>query len=196
MDKTAGRRRGEALEGALLAAAWDELTGVGYGRFTIEGVAARAKTSRPVLYRRWPNRRDLALAAITARFDLPAEPPPDTGSLRGDLVALLTSMSDSRAEVFAVVGMRLSEFLADADMTLSSLRAHIMAGRASRLDAVLDRAVARGEVDAAKLTSRVRALPGDLMRHELLMTLRPVPPETIGEIVDEIFLPLVRTERR
>ena len=110
MDKTTGRRRGEELEGALLAAAWDELTIVGYGRFTIEGVAARAKTSRPVLYRRWPNRRDLALAAITARFDLPVEPPPDTGSLRGDLLALLTSMSDSRAEIFGGRGDALSEF--------------------------------------------------------------------------------------
>jgi AcrR family transcriptional regulator len=61
------RRRGEALEDALLDAAWDELVEVGYGRFTIDGVAARAGTSRPVIYRRWPVRSDLAIAAVRRR---------------------------------------------------------------------------------------------------------------------------------
>jgi hypothetical protein len=47
------RRRGDALEHALLDAAWDELQAVGYAGLTIEAVADRAGTSRAVLYRRW-----------------------------------------------------------------------------------------------------------------------------------------------
>ena len=58
---------------------------------------------------------------------------------------------------------------------------------------VLDRAVARGEADPAKLTPRVVAVPFDLFRQELLMTLKAVPDEVAEGIVDEVFLPLVLT---
>jgi len=53
------------------------------------------------------------------------------------------------------------------------------------------RAVQRGEIDPARLTPRIAALPFDLVRHEVMMTLAPVPKDTIIEIVDDIFLPLV-----
>jgi len=56
----------------------------------------------------------------------------------------------------------------------------------------LERGIARGEVDPARLTERIRTLPFDLFRHEALMTLQPLSAAAITEIVDEIFLPLVR----
>ncbi|RYY09760.1 MAG: TetR/AcrR family transcriptional regulator, partial [Alphaproteobacteria bacterium] len=62
--ETATRRRGAALEDAILAAAWIELQNSGYTNFTYEAVARRAETSRPVLYRRWQTKLELALAAI------------------------------------------------------------------------------------------------------------------------------------
>jgi len=58
------RRRGEELEAALLEAAWDELAEVGFGKLTMESVAARARTGVAVLYRRWPRKDDLVLAAL------------------------------------------------------------------------------------------------------------------------------------
>jgi AcrR family transcriptional regulator len=70
------RRRGQALDDALLDAAWDELVERGYGRFTIEAVAARAGTSRPVIYRRWPTRSDLAIAAIRHHGRMSQSPHP------------------------------------------------------------------------------------------------------------------------
>ena len=48
------------------------------------------------------------------------------------------------------------------------------------------------EIDEERLTPRIATVALDLLRHEMLMTLRPVPEETIAEIVDDIFLPLVR----
>jgi AcrR family transcriptional regulator len=63
-DQVRHRRRGQELENALLDAAWEELVTAGFASLTMESVAARAKTGVAVLYRRWPNKGDLVLAAI------------------------------------------------------------------------------------------------------------------------------------
>lgn len=193
--KTGERRRGAALEAALLQAAWDELAAVGYARFTIEGVAERAGTSRPVLYRRWANRRDLAMAALKAQFRSVTIDVPDMGSLREELIALMSAASESRTEVVVVIMQQMGEFFAEANAGFADLREAVLGGRRMLLDEILQRAVQRGEIDPRKLTPRVRSLPGDLMRHELLMTLKPLPRKTIEEIIDQVFLPLVRADR-
>ena len=64
------RRRGDVLERALLDAAWAELEDSGYDDLTIDAVAQRAGTSRAVLYRRWPNKQDLMLAALAHQVKL------------------------------------------------------------------------------------------------------------------------------
>ena len=56
---------------------------------------------------------------------------------------------------------------------------------------VIERAVARGEIDPARLTPRIRSLPVDLVRHDVIMTQQPVHDATLVEFVDRIFLPLV-----
>ena len=191
---TATRRRGAELEEALLDAAWEELVAVGYSGFTFEGVAARARTSRTVVYRRWASRADLAVAAI-AHYDRKHPlPVPDTGSLRDDLVALLRRFSERSSELAVVMSLRMSAFFAETGATLADLRERLLADRAgpNAMEQILDRAAARGELDPARLTPRLAALPVDLIRHELLMTGRPVSDDVITEIVDDIFLPLVR----
>lgn len=59
-----------------------------------------------------------------------------------------------------------------------------------RRGVILERAVARGELGPHPLPDRIKALPSDLLRHELFMSMRPASPETIAEIVDGVFLPL------
>ena len=81
-QRTRQRRRGEELEAALLEAAWQELVEVGFARLTMESVAVRAKTGVAVLYRRWPNKDDLVLAAIGHYGTTHPVEVPDTGSLR------------------------------------------------------------------------------------------------------------------
>jgi hypothetical protein len=56
---------------------------------------------------------------------------------------------------------------------------------------ILQRGVRRGEIDPSKLTKRIASLPLDLVRHEGLMTQKPIPRAVIAEILDSIFLPLV-----
>ena len=59
-ERKSTRRRGAALEKVLLQVAWEQLVAVGYKNFTLEAVADGARTSRPVIYRRWANRAELA----------------------------------------------------------------------------------------------------------------------------------------
>jgi len=187
------RRRGRTLEAALLQAAWDELTEVGYAGFTIDGVAVRAGTSRAVLYRRWPNRPELIVAALRQHGRLDPFDVPDTGSLREDLLALLRHMSASVGEVTGVISFLIAYSFSEAGVSPSVLRERALAETAnSGMRQIIDRAVARGEIDPARLSPRIRSLPVDLVRHDVIMTQQPVPDATLVEIVDRIFLPLVR----
>jgi len=89
------RRRGEELEATILEAAWAEIQENGYQRLTVEGVAARAHTGKQVLYRRWPNRVRLAVAAIRQELGPLVSETPDTGSLREDYLTVLRAISIS-----------------------------------------------------------------------------------------------------
>jgi len=191
------RRRGAELEEALLDAAWHELLEIGYGRFTIEGVAARAGTSRPVIYRRWPDRAELAIAAVRHYASTHQVPTPDTGALRTDLIEMLTIAARSRAEVAALFSVHMGEYYAETGRTLGQLREDFLGARQQPfgLDEILKRGVERGEIDPDRLTPRIAGLPGDLMRHDLLMTMQPPTDAAIAEIVDEIFLPLVTPKK-
>jgi AcrR family transcriptional regulator len=192
----ARRRRGAALEAALLEAAWDELCAVGYPGFTLDGVAARAGTSRPVLARRWSNRTELLVAAIRHRAALAVLDPPDTGTLRGDVLALLRQLSASVDEMAGVLSFLFADHFDTTGLSPSNLRERILAGTPSRMAAVIQRAVERGEIDPDRLSPRIASLPGDLVRHDLIMKRAPVPDETLIEIVDRIFLPLLASEPR
>jgi AcrR family transcriptional regulator len=186
------RRRGAELENALLDAAWDELVDKGYPDFTIESVAGRAKTSRSVIYRRWPTKPELVRAAVERAGRKERVVIPDTGSLRDDFVELLRRSNHARGRLGTMMALQLAGYFAETGTSLSELRGAFVAGRGAAVETLISRAVERGEVDPAKLTPRVVSVPFDLLRHELLMTLKSVPDDVIVSIVDEVFMPLVR----
>jgi AcrR family transcriptional regulator len=183
-----GRRRGDALEAAILDAAWEELLETGYPSFTVEAVAKRARTSRPVLARRWPSRADLAVAAL-AHFNKsnPVEVP-DLGSVRAELILVLQKLSERGAGTAIRVVLTMNDYFVETNSSIADLRAKMVGD--SKFHEVLRRGVARGELDQSRLTSRISSLPLDLLRHEVFMTRKPVPDNLIVEIVDTIFLPL------
>jgi len=185
------RRRGEALEHALLDAAWDELQAAGYAGLTMEAVADRAGTSRAVLYRRWRNRPDLVIAAIRRRRPLLSGEIPDTGSLRGDVLALLHRMSSRIAEIGpeTVYGL-LGDYLSDAGLFARS-QEQVLHISAEVMETILKRAADRGEA-RADVQRRIATLPTDLFRNELFRSRIPPSEGTLAEIVDDVFLPLAR----
>ena len=190
------RRRGEELEAALLAAAWDELVATGFAKLTMESVAARAKTGVAVLYRRWPSKHDLVLAAIGNYGKTHPVDIPDTGDLRGDLFALLGNINDERSTFTAVVIATFTGLLESSGLTPADVRARLVADRPIWSQEVYQRAHERGEIDLAKVPPAVLSLPFDLMRHDLLMTLKPVPAARITVIIDELFIPLLAVYRQ
>lgn len=186
------RRRGEELEAALLDAAWQELAEAGFARMTMESVAARAKTGVAVLYRRWPNKSDLVLAAIRHYGRTHPVEVPDTGNLRDDLIALLDNTGAVRVGFVAAVTASFSGLLSDTGFTPAEVREKIMADRPLWSNQVFVRAHERGEIDLERIPPAVLALPFDLMRHDMLMTYKQIPPERVLAIVDDLFMPLVR----
>jgi len=193
-DSKQTRRRGAELESAILDAAWEQLIAEGYEHFTVDTVAARARTSKPVLYRRWKTREDLL--RDTVRHRGAADPPsiPDTGTLRGDLLALLTRANNDRNPMAALVSSMLGSYYNQAGPTPAELREAFLTPRGSIVEQVVNRAVERGEIDPARLTPRIIDLPFDLFRHEMMMTLKPVPDHVLRQIVDDIFIPLVAAQ--
>lgn len=190
----ARRRRGPALEEALLDAAWTELTERGYDELTIDGIAVRAGTSRAVLYRRWPNKQELVLAAVAHEVAKDVVVAPDTGSLRGDAIALLRQANKVRVGLVVPLLTRLGGFYQQTGSSLADLETLVRGRRDAALDQAIQRAIDRGEIEPDQVTERIARLPVDLFRYEVLMTLRPLPDEAIEEIVDTVWLPLL--ERR
>jgi AcrR family transcriptional regulator len=189
------RRRGRALEAALLDAAWAELTDRGYDAMTIDAVAVRAGTSRAVLYRRWPNKQELVLAALKHEAAKDVVVAPDTGSLRGDVIALLQHANKVRVGVVTQLLTQLGGFYRQTGSSLADLRALVQGDRDAFLELAIQRATDRGEIQPGQVSERVARLPVDLFRYEIFMTLRPLPEEVIEEIVDTIFLPLVEQQK-
>jgi AcrR family transcriptional regulator len=193
VDLAKTRRRGAELEDALLDAAWTELEQVGYSAFTYDGVASRAGTSKPVLYRRWPTKLDLVLAALTRAGVYTRQELPDTGRLRDDILELLRQFNERRSGFIAAITVYLADINAETGLSPAQLRERLVGGRTESGRHLLERAAARGEIPTREWPSSLVTLPADLVRHDLVMTLASIPDARILEIVDDLWLPLVQS---
>jgi AcrR family transcriptional regulator len=191
------RRYGAALEAAILDAAWEEIVQAGYARLTMGSVAARARTSEPVLYRRWTNKDQLVIATFDRYRATHPVPGPDLGTLRDDLIHYLAALGAAFAGFFPIAaGAVFSGLLTSTGLSPAEFREQTMGEElVPHARAIYRQAAARGEIDLHNLPPAVLALPFDLLRHDLLMHLAAPGSERISSIVDELFLPLVRAPR-
>jgi len=161
---------------------------VGAVGLTIDSVAARAHTSKPVIYRRWRNRAELVHATLQSRTGRFADNIPDTGTLREDVLQLLRGQNRrfQRTPKNVLRGLLLEAPALDkAGHPVFEVVPDVMA-------VVLQRAGSRGEVSTKRISSRIARLPFDLYRHEMIFTQEMVPESVLEEIVDDIFLRLVQ----
>jgi AcrR family transcriptional regulator len=185
------RRRGAALEEAILRAAVDELTESGYAGLTMDKVAARAGTNKNAIYRRWPNRLELGIAAY--RQLTTTVPLPDTGSLRGDALELLRQANRYWSSPLGGILRELLSAAGGAAELLARLQDQSGDAAAAPWLTILGRAIARGEVAPEALHPRVATVAIVLLRNEFVVRGVPAAPDDVlVEIVDEVYLPLVR----
>jgi AcrR family transcriptional regulator len=184
------RRRGTALEYAILDVAWSELEVRGYSDFTFQAVADRAGTSRAVLYRRWPTKASIASAAIVRHIKLNPITVPDLDNFRDEMCLLLRRFADRAPP-------RLLGLIFEMSQDLAAEGASFMDDRFQDfpMKDVLERALARGDIDEDRLTPRVVRLPFRLVMHEVVITVKQISDTAIAEIVDQTFLPLVTAPR-
>lgn len=187
-----GRRRGAALEQAVLQAAVDELLAAGYAGLTMDRVAERAGTNKNAIYRRWPNRAALAVAAYRQMSggDLPL---PDSGSLREDMLELLRRANRAWSSPAGTVQRSLLAGVAHDPQLLALIQERANDAGSALWLTVLGRAVARGEARPEALHPRVATVAVVLLRNEYVTRGIPTAPDhVLVEIVDEVYLPLVR----
>ena len=182
-----------SLDAAILEAALRGLAAQGYDRMSMDDIASRARVGKAAIYRRWPSKAAVVAEAIAHwRRGLGPVEPPNTGSLRGDIDALVAAVPDldeaALSTVKVVVGAATAAMhhpvLAAAldDLALSTPRQVVRV--------VLDQAVARGEIPAGRdLTLIPDALLGlNVLR---VLTGRPIDRVYVRRALEQVLLPLV-----
>jgi AcrR family transcriptional regulator len=186
------RRRGAELEQAILRAALDELAETGYSGLAMDRVARRAGTNKNAIYRRWPNRAALGLAAYR-QLAVSDQQLPDTGELRGDVLELLRRANRQLSSPAGDILRSLLGSAGDDPQLLAQLREQTADAGSGTWLTVLGRAVARGEAVPEALHPRVATVALVLLRNEYITRGTPVVPnQDLVEIVDEVYLPLIR----
>ena len=180
---TAGvsHRRGEHVRQTVLAAAFEELVANGFDTATVAGVAKRSGVHETTVYRRWVTRENLFVAALLER-SADAIPAPDTGSIKGDLIAIVR-------EVLAYVGSPAGTAILRAatlsvDHAYADAREAFWARRLDALSPVVARGVERGELRAetdGRLLLEMLIAP---IHGRLLLTGEPVDDDLAVQLVD------------
>lgn len=189
-EKQQIRRRGAALEQAILHAALEELAEAGYAGFSMEATAARAGTGKASLYRRWPDRDHLILASV--RGGIPAGPgqPTYSGDLRADLLALY---SDTARGLATPIGAAFRAVLTETHRRpelLAALHEQVFDPRARELRTVLRAAAEAGEIDPAVIDREIVTVGHEHLMF-VFMTSGGIVHDQILQIVDDLMAPIL-----
>lgn len=178
--------RGEKLVEKVLEAAVEELAAKGYGATSIEDIAERAGVAKTTLYRRWPTKADLVLAALN-RVAGEIVAAHDTGSLRGDLLAMLGTFRDfaRTPQGGSLMRMMLAE---GASGEISKVARTIRESREDSLRAVITRAIKRGELPRGSDPKLILDLLFAMVQHYVLFMNDPCDDLKIAQFVDLVLV--------
>ncbi|GAB2442271.1 TetR/AcrR family transcriptional regulator [Streptomyces incanus] len=189
----ASRRRGAVLERAILDAALEQLSTVGWNGLTMEGVAAGAQTGKAAVYRRWPSKEDLVADAL--RAGLPSfDAAPDVGNVRGDLLTLCLRARDA---MFSRPGVALRSVIHECDsMQAERFHAVIFEGvvepTIAMLREVIERGIERGEVRTDAANGYVFDAVPAMMMYRSKMCGSEWADVDVEEMIDLLMVPLLR----
>jgi AcrR family transcriptional regulator len=159
----------------------------GYDRLSLDAVATTARASKATLYRRWPTKAELVLAAFVEGTRQVAVDP-DTGTLRGDLLRLAEQISAHVTTHAGTIRAVLVETSRSVDL-YATLQEQFLDQRKAFMARILARAVDRGEIEAAAITEDLwDLLPGYLI-YRAVLTGRAPSRRTLHDLVDNVLLP-------
>jgi AcrR family transcriptional regulator len=159
----------------------------GYDRLTLDAVATTARASKATLYRRWPTKAELVLAAfVEGTRQVTVDP--DTGTLRGDLLQLGESIRAHVGTHAFTIRAVLVETSRSAELD-AMMQEQFLDQKRALMAQVLARAVDRGEIDADAITEEFwDILPGYLIFRTVL-TSRTPSRRTVADLVDNVLIP-------
>lgn len=186
-----GRKRDHTRDPEILEAALDVLAETGYDGMTIDMVATRAKAGKATLYRRWSSKSELVLDAVVCMKgrDLDHESLPDTGTLRGDLVAMIKPPSIRESERKLKVMAGIASMIARSPDLAAAAQQALVEPRASINRIFFRRAIDRGEIPADADVERLCTIGPALVAYRVLMLGRPVDREFLLWTIDGVVLP-------
>jgi len=159
----------------------------GYERLTIDAVAAMARASKATVYRRWPSKAELVLAAFIEGVRQIALHP-NTGTLRGDLLQLGEACREQASDQAGTIRAVLVETSRHPALN-EALQNQFLDQRKALIHEILRDAVDRGEIDATVISDELwDVLPGYLI-FRIVMPSRPPTQETVRALVDDVLIP-------
>lgn len=174
-------------EAELLAVTLRLLQDAGYDGLTVDAVAAAARASKATVYRRWPTKADLVLAAFIEGVRHVAVAP-ETGTLRGDLLQLgevICDQARAHASTMRAVMVEVARSPALNDV----MQHEFLNQRKALFKHILAQAVERGEIDAAAVSEELwDVMPGYLIFRSIWSG-RPPNRRTVQSFVDDVIIP-------
>lgn len=159
----------------------------GYDGLTLEAVAVTARASKATVYRRWPSKAELVLAAVSEGIRQ-AVPPPDTGTLRGDLLRLGQQVCEQACQHASTTRAVLVEVSRNPALN-DVMQDEFVDQRKLLIDHILQQAVDRGEISSEAVNDELwDVLPGYLL-FRCIISARPPGRHTVQAVVDEVIMP-------
>ncbi|WP_344372290.1 TetR/AcrR family transcriptional regulator [Agromyces tropicus] len=186
-----GRKRDHTRDPEILEAAIDVLAETGFEGMTIDMVATRARAGKATIYRRWPSKADLVLDAVACMkaSELDADHLPDTGTLRGDLVAMIRPKTIEEAQRKLRIMAGLFGMISTTPELADAAHAAIIEPRAAVNRALLRRAIERGEVRDDVDVDLIASITPAMVAFRLLVERRPVDSGYLVSLIDGVLLP-------
>ena len=163
---------------------------VGYDRMTVDAIAARSGVSKPTLYRRWPHGKPEVVADAIRERHAEAGTPPDTGSLRGDLLALVAFQTGRLLDDVHLACGLLTQLRTSPELA-AVMREHVIADERARWESILACARARGELAAGEVTPLFADVAGSIVFTRVTISGEPVDGAFAEELVDRVLLPIL-----
>lgn len=178
-------------EQAILAATLDLLAETGYEALRLDSIASQARASKATLYRHWSGKAELVVDAIRRYEQAELTEAPDTGSLRGDLLATLGCIRDLLSGKTGHLMAGLLPTLRKNTELARVVRDSMLEDKQESTRKLLDRAVARGELpDGVDPAVFLEVAPA-IMFTRLFLNGQPLDDEFLAHLADDILIPLI-----